>query len=57
MHRAGIWGPHTLFIFHTTATKALVEQSDAKSDIHAHALFLDLPSYSVLDKNVGRVST
>ena len=47
--------PHELL--HVIRFETLVQQTDAKSDINAHTLLIDLPSEAILYKDVGRVGT
>lgn len=41
--------------FHISTTETLVEKSNAESNVHAHAFFVDLPGQSILDQNICRV--
>ena len=45
----------TLVLFHAPTLEALVQQTNAQTDVNAHALFVDLPCKAVLDKDVGRI--
>ena len=42
--------------FHVVGLEAFIHESNAKSDVHTHALFLDKTSKSILHKNVCRVA-
>jgi hypothetical protein len=43
--------------FHGAAPKAFIKKSDAKSNVNAHPLFVDLASRAILNENIRRVSS
>ena len=47
----------TLILFHAPALQAIVQQTNAQSDVNAHALLIDHASDAVLNQDVGTVCT
>lgn len=54
---AGMMARLTLILFHAPALQALVQQTNAQSDVNAHALLIDHASDAVLNQDVGTVCT
>ena len=50
-------GVRTSFLFQLPAFEAFIEESNAKSDIHAHTLFINHSGNAVLNKDIGTVCT